>query len=85
MASVTITQVQLLTGITNNSPSSLYWNTNTEKEMSIDPLSIVAVGYVFDTFQKNYIPGIVQIFFSGIMAPIYSSNSYESIVAYMNP
>lgn len=85
MASITITQVQLLTGITNNVPSSLYWNTTTEIEISINPDNIIGVGYVFDSYQKVYVPGLVQIYILGITFPIYSSDSYASIVAYMNP
>ena len=85
MASITITQVQLLTGTTNNLPSSLYWNTTTETEMSINPDNIIGVGYVFDIYQKKYIPGLVQIYILGVMLPIYSSDTYASIVAYMNP
>lgn len=85
MASITITQVQLQTGTTAGTPSSQYWSPNSAKEMSINPDNIIAVGYVFDIYQKIYIPGLIQIFLSGVMATIYSSDSYESIVAYMNP
>lgn len=85
MASITITQVQLETSTIAGTPSSQYWTTNTEIDMSINPNNIIAVGYVFDTFQKHYISGIVQIYLFGIILPIYSSNSYASIVAYMNP
>jgi|APGre2960657404_1045060.scaffolds.fasta_scaffold44950_4 hypothetical protein len=85
MASITITQVQLETGTSAGVPSSQYWSPNTGIEMSINPDNIIAVGYVFDTFQKHYISGIIQIFLFGIAFPIYSSDSYASIVAYMNP
>jgi len=85
MASITITQVQLQTRLTNGLPSGQYWTTYTEKEASINPDNIVAVGYVFDIYLNHYIPGIIQIILSGVGAPIYSSDSYASIVAYMNP
>ena len=85
MASVTITQVQLQTEITAGVPSSQYWNTNTAIEMSINPDNIIGVGYVFDIYKQRYIAGLVQIYVFGIIMPIYSSNSYASIVAYMNP
>lgn len=85
MASITVTQVQLQTGYTSGVISSQYWSPNTEIEISINPDNIIGVGYVFDTFQKLYIPGIIQIFLFGIAFPIYSTDSYESIVAYMNP
>lgn len=85
MASITITQVQLETETSAGVPSSQYWSSNTGIEMSINPDNIIAVGYVFDIYQKHYIPGLVQIYILGVMLPIYSSNSYASIVAYMNP
>lgn len=86
MASVTITQVQLQSQTpTDATPTSLYWSTNTEIEMSINPNNIAAVGYVFDVALKTYVAGIIQIYLIGSMLPIYSTNSYASIVAYMNP
>lgn len=85
MASITITQVQLETSIIAGTPSSQYWTPNTEIDMSINPNNIIAVGYVFDTFQKRYISGLIQIYILGITFPIYSSDSYASIEAYMNP
>jgi len=85
MASITITQVQLQTRLTNGLPSGQYWTTYTEKEASINPDNIIAVAYVYDIYLNHYIPGIIQIFLFGVVAPIYSSDSYASIVAYMNP
>jgi len=85
MASITITQVQLQTKITNGIASSQYWTTNTAIEASINPDNIIAVAYVYDIYLNHYIPGIIQIFLFGVVAPIYSSDSYASIVAYMNP
>lgn len=85
MASVTITQVQLQTTIINGIASSQYWSPNTQIEISINPNNIIAVGYVFDIYQNHYIPGLVQIYILGSTLPIYSSDSYASIVAYMNP
>jgi hypothetical protein len=87
MASVTITQVQLQKQPGNNPaiPTSLYWSTTTEKQMSINPINILAVGYVWDVAENNYVPGLIQIFLLGYQTPIYSSNSYASIVAFMNP
>lgn len=85
MASITITQVQLQTKFENNVPTNQYWTAFTEKEASINPDNIVAVAYVFDIYLNHYIPGIIQIILSGVAAPIYSSDSYASIVAYMNP
>jgi hypothetical protein len=83
MASVTITQVQLQTRIENGIPTGQYWTAFTEKDASINPDNIVAVTYVFDTYLNHYIPGIIQIFISGVIGPIYSSDSYSSIVALM--
>lgn len=85
MASITITQVQLQTTYTSGIPSAQYWSTNTQIEISIVQDNIIGVGYVFDTFKNQYIPGLIQVFLFGIAFPIYSSDSYESIVAYMNP
>lgn len=85
MASITITQVQLQTKFTSNIPTSQYWTSVTKKEASIDPDSIIAVAYVYDIYLNQYIPGIIQILLSGFPLPIYSSDSYASIVAYMNP
>lgn len=86
MASVTITQVQLQQEIDSSRQStSLYWSTSTRKEMSINPDNIIGVIYVFDPFQKRYVSGIIQILLSGTVFPIYSTDSYESIVAHMNP
>jgi hypothetical protein len=85
MACITITQVQLQIGVTAGVPSSQYWTPDSESEMSINPDNIIGVGYVFDVYQKTYIAGIIQIYLFGVALPIYSSDSYESIVAYMNP
>jgi hypothetical protein len=87
MASVTITQVQLQQqpGNSPGVPTSLYWSTDTQKPMSINPINIVAVGYVWDAVENDYVPGLVQIFLLGSVTVIYSSNSYASIVAFMNP
>ena len=85
MASITITQVQLQTKVENGLPTNQYWTPFTEKEASINPDNIVAVTYVFDIYANHYIPGIIQILLSGFPLPVYSSDSYASIVAYMNP
>jgi hypothetical protein len=85
MASITITQVQLQTKVENGLPTGQYWTSLTEKEASINPDNIVAVAYVFDIYANHYIPGIIQILLSGFPLPVYSSDSYASIVAYMNP
>jgi hypothetical protein len=53
--------------------------------MNIDPAQITAVSYVWDSVANNFIPGIIQIYLFGIITPIYSTNSYASVVAYMNP
>jgi hypothetical protein len=86
MASVTITQIQLEIATVPNSPAplNLYWNSSSAAQISIDPTKIIAVGYVWDPTGKVYIPGIIQIYLSGPFN-IYSTASYESIVAYMNP
>jgi hypothetical protein len=85
MASITITQVQLQTKFENGLPTNQYWTPFTEKEASINPDNIVAVAYVYDIYLNHYIPGIIQIILAGALGPIYSSDSYASIVAYMNP
>jgi len=87
MASVTITQVQLQNqpGNIPGVQTSLYWSTSTEKEMSINPINILAVGYVWDAVANNYVLGLIQLYLLGYQTPIYSSDSYASIVAYMNP
>jgi hypothetical protein len=86
MATITITQVYLEQATAPNGPPiNQYWNTNSAGEMSIDSTKITAVSYVWDTLGKTFIPGIIQIYLNGILQPIYSTNSYASIVAYMNP
>ena len=85
MASITITQVQLQTGYTSGVPTSQYWRPTTEIEMSINPDNIIGVGHVYDILNNSYIAGIIQVYIFGVLTPIYSSDSYESIVAYMNP
>ena len=85
MASITITQVQLQTKVENGLPTGQYWSPLSEKEASINPDNIVAVAYVYDIYLNHYIPGIIQIILAGALGPIYSSDSYASIVAYMNP
>jgi hypothetical protein len=85
MASIIITQVQLKTKVEKGLPTGQYWTPLTEKEASINPDNIIAVAYVYDIYLNHYIPGIIQIFLSGAILPIYSSDSYASIVAYMNP
>lgn len=85
MASVTITQVNLqqVSGPTGQ-PLNLYWNVLSSANMDIDPTKIVGVSYVWDPYAKVFVAGLVQIYLFG-QAVIYSSDSYESIVAYMNP
>ncbi len=85
MANVTITQVQL-TAETNNSntPVNYYYSLASESNMYIDAINILSVGYVWDTVANAYISGIVQIYIAGIPTPIYSTNTYASIVTYMN-
>lgn len=87
MASVAITQVYLMQATAPNTgtPINSYWNANSTAEMNIDPAQITAVSYVWDPVANNFIPGIIQIYLFGIVTPIYSTNSYASVVAYMNP
>lgn len=86
MASVTITQVQLIQATSpSGNPSSLYWNTDSSSPMDIDPEQILGVSYVWDSIGKTYIAGLIQIYLTGVIQTIYSSDSYESVVAYMNP
>jgi hypothetical protein len=86
MASITITQVHLMQAKAPNTGQilNLYWNTTSTAEMSIDPTKIVGVSYVWDNLVDVFIPGIIQIYIFGL-GSVYSTNSYESIVAYMNP
>lgn len=86
MASITITQVHLMQAKAPNTGQilNLYWNATSSAEMSIDPTKIVAVSYVWDNSVDRFIPGVIQIYLFGL-GSIYSSDSYESIVAYMNP
>ncbi len=81
MASITITQVQLQTKFENGLPTNQYWTPFTEKEATINPDNIAGVAYVFDIYLNHYIPGIIQIFLSGVAVPVYSSDSYASVVA----
>lgn len=85
MANVTITQVQLIAETNNsNIPVNYYYSLASASNMYIDAINILSVGYVWDPVAHVYISGIVQMYIAGIPTPIYSTNTYASIVTYMN-
>jgi pyridoxine/pyridoxamine 5'-phosphate oxidase len=86
MASITITQVQLMQSIDPMGvPTGFYWSSDSAALMDINANQIAGVSYVWDNIANVYVSGIVQIYLTAIFQNIYSSNSYESIISYMNP
>jgi hypothetical protein len=84
MASVTLTQIQLRQGTSpNGQPLNLYWNVDSSAPISVDPTKIIAVAYAWDPIANTYIPGAIQVFSGNGF--FYSSDSYASVVDYMNP
>jgi hypothetical protein len=85
MASVTFTQIQLIQSKSSTGlPAGLYWNTDSASPIDIDPTKIVGVGYAWDATTSKYIPGAIQVFLINAIS-FFSSDSYESVVEYMNP
>ncbi len=85
MASVTLTQIQLIQSKgPTGAPAGLYWNTDTDSPIDVDPTKIISVAYAWDVSTSKYVSGAIQVSLANGFA-FFSSDSYESVVAYMNP
>ena len=85
MASITLTQIQLIQAKgPTGAPAGLYWNTDSDSPIDIDPTKIISVAYAWDVSTSLYGPGAIQVSLSNAFA-FFTSDSYASVVAYMNP
>lgn len=81
MASVTLTQIQLIQSKgPQGQPTGLYWNTDSASQIDVDPTKIIAVAYAWDTTVSKYVPGAIQISLANALT-FFSSDSYASVAA----
>jgi hypothetical protein len=82
MASVTITQIQLIQGKSTvpGKPMGLYWNTDSSSTIDVDPTKIVSVAYAWDSTVSKYVPGAIQVSLVNALT-FFSSDSYASVAA----
>jgi hypothetical protein len=81
MASVTLTQIQLIQSKgPQGQPAGLYWNIDSASPIDIDPTQVVAVAYAWDTTTSKYISGAIQVSLSNAFT-FFSSDSYASVAA----
>jgi len=82
MASVTLTQIQLIQtkSTVPLQPGSLYWNTDSASPIDIDPTKIVSVANAWDNTTSKYVPGAIQVSLMNAFT-FFSSDSYASVAA----
>ena len=81
MASVTITQIQLIQSKgPQGQPAGLYWNTDSTSTIDIDPTKIISVAYAWDITVSKYVPGAIQVSLANNFI-FFSSDSYASVAA----
>ena len=81
MASVTLTQIQLIQAKSPAGPPiNLYWNTDSASPIDIDPTKVVTVAYAWDPISFKYVPGAIQVSLANGFT-FFSSDSYASVAA----
>lgn len=80
MASVTLTQIQLIQGKgPGGQPAGLYWNADSASPIDIDSTKVVAVAYAWDATTSKYVQGAIQVSLTN--GSFFSSDSYASVAA----
>lgn len=81
MASVTLTQIQLIQSKgPQGQPTGLYWNTDSDAPIDIDPTKIISVANAWDAGVSKYVPGAIQVSLSNAFT-FFTSDSYASVAA----
>jgi hypothetical protein len=82
MASVTLTQIQLIQAKSTvmGQPAGLYWNTDSASPIDIDATKIISVANAWDAGVSKYVPGAIQVSLSNAFT-FFSSDSYASVAA----
>jgi hypothetical protein len=79
MASIQLTQVNLVAA---NPPSVYIKVDNSESLLAINPASIAAVGPAYNP--DGTIIDVRQVYITGSMLPIYVTDSYATVKAYID-
>ena len=82
MASVTLTQIQLIQGKSSvpGLIAGLYWNTDSASPIDVDPTKIISVANAWDAGTSKYVPGAIQVSLANALT-FFSSDSYASVAA----
>lgn len=82
MASIQLTQVYLTQTTPPTNPPTMYMVEGSESFIAINPTSLSGVG---TTYQSNgTIIDVRQVYVAGSMLPIYVTDSYATIKAYID-
>ena len=82
MASIQLTQVYLTPTTPATSPPTLFIVQGSESFIAINPLSLDAVGPVYQ--QDGSIINVRMIYVNGNFMPIYVTDSYATVKAYID-
>ena len=82
MASIQLTQVYLTAATPATSPPTLFIVQGSESFIAINPLSLDAVGPVYQ--QDGSIINVRMIYVNGNFMPIYVTDSYATVKAYID-
>jgi len=82
MASIQLTQVILLQSLPAQSPNRTYVVTSSASPLAINPTSLAGVGSAYQA--DGSIIDVRQIYITGSMLPLYVTDSYATIKAYID-
>tara|TARA_R110000782_G_scaffold153783_1_gene246208 strand:- start:184 stop:438 length:255 start_codon:yes stop_codon:yes gene_type:complete len=82
MASIQLTQVYLIQTAPPTLPATMYVVEGSESFVAINPVALNAVGQMYQ--QNGSIMDVRQVYITGSMLPIYVTDSYATVKAYID-
>tara|TARA_B110000908_G_C10060222_1_gene360262 strand:- start:347 stop:604 length:258 start_codon:yes stop_codon:yes gene_type:complete len=83
MASIQLTQMTVTNSVPATPPLFLFVVEGSENLIAINPAYIISVGVGYQS-DGSVIPNIRTVYLTGVFSPIYVTDSYATVKAYMD-